>query len=74
ERPTLGQGGGRSLELGVPEQFHDGKRPDKCSKCDKSFSLKSSLIRHWRIHTGERPYECEECGKSFSQSSTLIIH
>ncbi|NXI28213.1 ZNF41 protein, partial [Sterrhoptilus dennistouni] len=78
ERPMLGQGGGQrcnhSLEMRVHEQLHNGKKYHKCSKCDKSFSKRCSLIRHFIIHLGEWPYECGECGKGFRSNSELVIH
>ncbi|NWY49153.1 ZN256 protein, partial [Sylvia atricapilla] len=74
ERSTLDQTGSHSSDQVVPEQLHNGEKPYKCPKCEKSFSMRSSLIRHWRIHTGERPYECGKCGKSFSQNCQLIEH
>ncbi|KAM8954210.1 uncharacterized protein RCH25_044850 isoform 2-T2 [Pelodytes ibericus] len=49
-------------------------RPYKCLECDKSFTVKSNLIKHHRIHTGEKPYKCTHCSKSFSRNSHLITH
>ncbi|TRZ06619.1 hypothetical protein HGM15179_020488 [Zosterops borbonicus] len=78
ERHTLGWGGGQrcswSLELGLPEQLHNGEKPHKCSKCEKSFRQRSKLIRHWRVHTGERLYECDQCRKRFQTDSNFLLH
>ncbi|NXV03644.1 ZNF71 factor, partial [Cettia cetti] len=74
ERSTLGRGGGRSSELGVPEQLQNVEKPHKCPTCEKTFRWRCHLIDHWRLHTGERPYECGECGKSFRQRGNLLAH
>ncbi|NXR81535.1 ZN213 protein, partial [Pycnonotus jocosus] len=44
---------GWNTELGVPEQLHNGEKPHKCSKCEKSFSKLCSLIQNFIIHLGE---------------------
>ncbi|NWY49143.1 ZNF7 protein, partial [Sylvia atricapilla] len=44
-----------SLELGVHEQLPNGKKPHKCTKCEKSFSKRSSLFCHFIIHLGKWP-------------------
>ena len=46
----------------------------KCEICMKKFSLKGSLIGHFRIHLGEKPYGCAECGKWFTHSSNRCKH
>ncbi|XP_050435134.1 zinc finger protein 83-like isoform X6 [Adelges cooleyi] len=45
-----------------------------CGICLKTFSLKSSLRRHWRVHTGEKPFKCDICEKTFGRQHHLKIH
>ncbi|XP_046407936.1 zinc finger protein 883-like [Ischnura elegans] len=44
------------------------------SKCEKSFSAKSSVVRHTHTRTKIKTYPCGECDKSFSQKSHLVCH
>ncbi|EKJ3829272.1 C2H2-type zinc finger protein [Salmonella enterica] len=50
-----------------------------CSRCSRTFTYPSALVRHMRIHTGllpsnQRPYVCQACGQAFCQLSNLTAH
>ena len=51
-----------------------GEKPFSCKYCDKSFSVRSTLVVHERNHTGEKPFKCKHCGKAFAVSSHCITH
>ena len=48
--------------------------PFQCDQCDKIFSNKHNLSRHYETHTAEKPYQCNECDKVFSRNSNLKRH
>ncbi len=45
-----------------------------CHQCGKSFTTKSSLLRHRPIHTGMRRYGCKICGKKFYRKDKTKAH
>ncbi|EEJ3623204.1 C2H2-type zinc finger protein [Salmonella enterica subsp. enterica] len=45
-----------------------------CSRCSRTFTYPSALVRHMRIHTDERPYVCQTCGQAFHQRAHLTRH
>ena len=45
-----------------------------CHQCGKSFTTKSSLLRHRPIHTGLRRFACSICKKSFYRKDKCKSH
>ena len=50
------------------------KRPWVCEICEKSYSRRNSLQRHYLVHTMEKPYQCDLCEKAFCMQSYLTAH
>lgn len=72
----------------VPRE-HDALRPYACTKCERRFKLKASLIIHDRVHAERKPMprvlpgrlpigtrrrECHICGKKSMTASQLRAH
>jgi KRAB domain-containing zinc finger protein len=45
-----------------------------CHQCGKSFTTKSSLLRHRPIHTGMRRFACSICRKEFYRKDKCKAH
>ncbi|KAG4073248.1 hypothetical protein HA402_008594 [Bradysia odoriphaga] len=58
-------------EPGQPQTF-------ACDKCDKVYTKRSHLKRHYSIHSSQKPFKCNICGQGFSrlehQKRHMTIH
>lgn len=52
------------------------KEPNKnvCSVCDKIFSTRDGLNKHFRIHSGEARYKCDFCDMKFIHLNSKTSH
>ncbi|XP_071112252.1 uncharacterized protein [Haliotis cracherodii] len=64
----------RPVEVKQTRVKSDKVKAFPCTRCDKTYSQRSSLHTHMRIHTGVRPYVCKDCDRSFTDCSTYIKH
>ena len=46
----------------------------RCSTCDKSFAVKSTLDAHIRSHSGSKNYQCPVCKAFFASKGSYGIH
>lgn len=57
--------------IGQPQSY-------ACDKCDKVYTKRSHLKRHYTIHSSQKPFKCEICGQGFSrlehQKRHMTIH
>ena len=50
-------------------------KPFICKKCNKSFSRKDSLTKHWKTHQKNRKiYECNQCPSTFISKPNYNKH
>lgn len=52
----------------------DGQKRFQCDKCDRSYTLFSSLRKHQNLHTKSNAFICKTCGRAFIKASTLALH
>ncbi|XP_045477713.1 zinc finger protein 84-like [Harmonia axyridis] len=62
----------RRISLNSHIAIHTKNRPFVCSKCGKTFPIKSELTVHKKIHSDQ--YQCKICLKTFVVPSKLERH
>ncbi|KAL3284336.1 hypothetical protein HHI36_018500 [Cryptolaemus montrouzieri] len=72
----LEEGEIKSSEIGFITKHYRNYFPKEyqCPLCEKSFTQKGNLVRHYHTHTGAKPFICNLCGHKFTQKSNLQKH
>ena len=54
---------------------HEGKKPFKCTICDKSFGRKSHMELHISaVHEEKKPFKCLLCTEGFTRKDNMQKH
>ena len=56
------------------DSFADQPPSYTCPLCDKHFTARASLDRHFLIHTGKKDFICSLCKRAFSRKDALRRH
>ena len=57
-----------------PQEDSGSAEMHVCLKCNKQFTLKSSLTRHMNLHLGRFKFYCDQCEKGFSDNRDYKVH
>ncbi|XP_053696072.1 zinc finger protein 420-like [Sabethes cyaneus] len=52
----------------------DGLKRFQCDRCDRTYTLFSSLRKHQNLHTKSNAFICTKCGRAFIKASSLALH
>ncbi|XP_015178590.1 PREDICTED: gastrula zinc finger protein XlCGF8.2DB-like [Polistes dominula] len=64
-----------SIRLSSRHIKNDDKKPFRCHKCGRGFTLKRNMDRHVNYECGHEPrFQCPYCGLRSKQTSPVYAH